>query len=264
LVQDGPAEKLGETVVTQPAMLAAGVAAYRCWQAEGGADISQMAGHSLGEYTALVCAGAVDFPDALRVVKRRSELMQEAVPVGIGAMAALLGLDDDAVVALCDEASTIGIAEPVNFNSPGQVVIAGHATAVRQAVEYAKEHGARRAIILPVSVPSHSSLMRDAGRSLAEILNATAFRTPEKTVISAATGLPYTDADNIRTTLSAQVYSPVLWVTTVQALVAGGATRIIECGPGKVLAGLMRRIDKSISVAHIDNYDGLQNARIST
>jgi len=264
LVQDDPAGKLGETVVTQPAMLTAGVAAYRCWQAAGGADISQMAGHSLGEYTALVCAGAVDFPDALRVVKRRSELMQEAVPVGIGAMAALLGLDDDAVVALCDEASTIGIAEPVNFNSPGQVVIAGHATAVRQAVEYAKEHGARRAIILPVSVPSHSSLMRDAGRSLAEILNATAFRTPEKTVISAATGLPYTDADNIRTTLSAQVYSPVLWVTTVQALVAGGATRIIECGPGKVLAGLMRRIDKSISVAHIDNYDGLQNARIST
>jgi [acyl-carrier-protein] S-malonyltransferase len=175
-------------------------------------------------------------------------------------MAALLGLDDDAVVALCDEASTIGIAEPVNFNSPGQVVIAGHATAVRQAVEYAKEHGARRAIILPVSVPSHSSLMRDAGQSLVEILSATAFRAPQKTVISAATGLPYTDADNIRTLLSAQVYSPVLWVKTVQALIAGGATRIIECGPGKVLAGLMRRIDKSISVAHIDNHDGLQKA----
>jgi [acyl-carrier-protein] S-malonyltransferase len=260
LVQNGPAEKLGETVVTQPAMLTAGVAAYRCWQAAGGEDISQMAGHSLGEYTALVCAGAVDFPDALRVVKRRSELMQEAVPVGIGAMAALLGLDDDAVVALCDEASTIGIAEPVNFNSPGQVVIAGHATAVRQAVEYAKEHGARRAIILPVSVPSHSSLMRDAGQSLAEILSTTAFKAPEKTVISAANGLPYTDADNIRMTLSAQVYSPVLWVKTVQALIARGATRIIECGPGKVLAGLMRRIDRSISVAHIDNHDGLQKA----
>ncbi len=261
LVQDGPAEKLAETVVTQPAMLAAGVAAYRCWQAAGGEDISQMAGHSLGEYTALVCAGAVDFPDALRVVKRRSELMQEAVPVGIGAMAALLGLDDDAVVSLCDEASTIGIAEPVNFNSPGQVVIAGHATAVRQAVEYAKEHGARRAIILPVSVPSLSSLMRDAGHSLAKTRSETTFKAPEKTVISAATGLPYTDADNIRTTLSAQVYSPVLWVKTVQALIAGGATRIIECGPGKVLAGLMRRIDKNIFVAHIDNYDGLQKAR---
>lgn len=260
LVRDGPAEKLGETVVTQPAMLTAGVAAYRCWQAAGGADISQMAGHSLGEYTALVCAGAVDFPDALRVVKRRSELMQEAVPVGIGAMAALLGLDDDAVVALCDEASTIGIAEPVNFNSPGQVVIAGHATAVKQAVEYAKEHGARRAIILPVSVPSHSSLMRDAGQSLMEILDATAFKSPEKTVISAATALPYTDADNIRSTLSMQVYSPVLWVKTVQALIAGGATRIIECGPGKVLSGLIRRIDRSITVAQIDNQDGLQKA----
>ena len=260
LVRDGPAEKLGETVVTQPAMLTAGVAAYRCWQAAGGAEISQMAGHSLGEYTALVCAGAVEFPDALRVVKRRSELMQEAVPVGIGAMAALLGLDDDAVVSLCDEASTIGIAEPVNFNSPGQVVIAGHATAVKQAVEYAKEHGARRAIILPVSVPSHSSLMRDAGQSLMEILDATAFKSPEKTVISAATALPYTDADNIRSTLSVQVYSPVLWVKTVQALIAGGATRIIECGPGKVLSGLMRRIDRSITVAQIDNQDGLQKA----
>ena len=260
LVRDGPAEKLGETVVTQPAMLTAGVAAYRCWQAAGGAEISQMAGHSLGEYTALVCAGAVEFPDALRVVKRRSELMQEAVPVGIGAMAALLGLDDDAVVSLCDEASTIGIAEPVNFNSPGQVVIAGHATAVKQAVEYAKEHGARRAIILPVSVPSHSSLMRDAGQSLMEILDATAFKSPEKTVISAATALPYTDADNIRSTLSLQVYSPVLWVKTVQALIAGGATRIIECGPGRVLSGLMRRIDRSITVAQIDNQDGLQEA----
>ncbi len=260
LVQSGPAEKLIETVVTQPAMLTAGVAAYRCWQAAGGEHISQMAGHSLGEYTALVCAGAVDFPDALRIVIRRSELMQEAVPVGIGAMAALLGLDDDVVVSLCDEASTIGIAEPVNFNSPGQVVIAGHASAVSQAVEYAKEHGARRAIVLPVSVPSHSSLMRDAGQSLAEILNETAFAALEKTVISAASGLPYTDADNIRTTLSAQVYSPVLWVKTVQALIAGGAKQIIECGPGKVLAGLMRRIDRSIVVAHIDNHDGLQQA----
>jgi [acyl-carrier-protein] S-malonyltransferase len=260
LVQTGPAEKLGQTVVTQPAMLAAGVSAYRCWQAAGGADATQMAGHSLGEYTALVCAGAVDFADAMRVVKRRSELMQEAVPVGIGAMAALLGLDDDAVVSLCKEASTIGIVEPVNFNSPGQVVIAGHATAVSQAVAFAKEHGARRAIVLPVSVPSHSSLMREAGQSLAETLQSTEFRTPTKTVIGAATGEPYTDADDIRTTLSAQVYSPVLWVKTVQALIDGGATRIIECGPGKVLAGLVRRIDKATAVAHIDNNDGLQKA----
>jgi len=260
LIQDGPAEKLGETVVTQPAMLTAGVAAYRVWQAAGGGEVTQMAGHSLGEYTALVCAGAVEFADALRVVIRRSELMQEAVPVGIGAMAALLGLDDAAVIEVCDEASTIGIAEPVNFNSPGQVVIAGHATAVSQAVEYAKEHGARRAIILPVSVPSHSSLMREAGMSLAGTLAETTFATPEKPVISAATGLPYTDADHIRSTLSLQVYSPVLWVKTVQAMISAGADTIIECGPGKVLAGLIRRIDKGITVAHLENHDSLQKA----
>ncbi len=260
LVQDGPAEKLGETVITQPAMLTAGVAAYRCWQTAGGAAVDAMAGHSLGEYSALVCAGAVSFADAVRVVKRRSELMQEAVPVGIGAMAALLGLDDDTVVSLCDEASTIGVAEPVNFNSPGQVVIAGHATAVAQAVEYAKEHGARRAIILPVSVPSHSSLMREAGQSLADTLTATAFKAPEITVISAATAQAYTGADDIRSKLSAQVYSPVLWVKTVNALQAGGATRIIECGPGRVLAGLVRRIAKGTQIASIENHDGLQKA----
>lgn len=260
LVQDGPAERLGTTVVTQPAMLAAGTAAYRVWQAAGGAQPAQMAGHSLGEYTALVCAGAVSFADAVRVVKRRSELMQEAVPVGIGAMAAVLGLDDEAIISLCEEASTIGIAEPVNFNSPGQVVIAGHATAVSQAVAFAKEHGARRAIVLPVSVPSHSSLMRDAGASLAETLEATEFKAPDIAVISAATAEPYGDAADIRSKLSLQVYSPVLWVRTVQAMIAGGATSIIECGPGKVLAGLVRRIDKSTPVALIDNNDSLQKA----
>ena len=260
LVQEGPAEKLSETVVTQPAMLAAGTAAYRVWQAANGAEAQQMAGHSLGEYTALVCAGAVSFADAMRVVKRRSELMQEAVPVGIGAMAAVLGLDDDTIVSLCDEASTIGVAEPVNFNSPGQVVIAGHATAVSQAVEFAKEHGARRAIVLPVSVPSHSSLMRDAGLSLAETLDATDFRAPDIPVISAATAQPYADGDDIRQKLSAQVYSPVLWVRTVEAMIAGGASRIVECGPGRVLAGLTRRIDKGTPVGFIDDADSLQKA----
>lgn len=260
LVQAGPAERLAETVVTQPAMLAAGVAAFKVWQQAGGTTPTQMAGHSLGEYTALVCAGAIDFVDAMRVVKRRSELMQEAVPVGIGAMAAVLGLDDDKIVALCDEASTMGVAEPVNFNSPGQVVIAGHATAVSQAVDYAKEHGARRAIVLPVSVPSHSSLMRDAGASLAETLKATAFATPSITVINAATAEPYADAADIRTKLSAQVYSPVLWVRTVEAMLASGATSIIECGPGKVLGGLVRRIAKGTTIGFIDNLDGLQKA----
>ncbi|MGB5719735.1 MAG: ACP S-malonyltransferase [Woeseiaceae bacterium] len=260
LVQSGSTEKLGETVVTQPAMLTAGVAAYRVWQQAGGSTPTQMAGHSLGEYTALVCAGAVNFLDALRIVKRRSELMQEAVPVGIGAMAAVLGLDDETIISLCDEASTIGIAEPVNFNSPGQVVIAGHATAVAQAVEYAKEHGARRAIVLPVSVPSHSSLMRDAGVSLAETLAATEFSKPAITVVSAATAVPYVDAADIRSKLSAQVYSPVLWVRTVEAMVAAGASSIVECGPGKVLAGLVRRIAKGTTVAFIDDNDSLQKA----
>lgn len=260
LVQDGPAEKLAETVFTQPAMLAAGTAAYRVWQAAGGTQPQQMAGHSLGEYTALVCAGAVGFADAMKVVKRRSELMQEAVPVGIGAMAAVLGLDDETIVSLCEEASTIGIAEPVNFNSPGQVVIAGHATAVGQAVEYAKEHGARRAILLPVSVPSHSSLMRTAGESLIETLATTEFRVPDITVIGAATAEPYVDGEDIRNKLSAQVYTSVLWVRTIRAMIDGGATSVIECGPGKVLAGLVRRIDKGTTVTFIDNIDSLQKA----
>lgn len=260
LVQEGPAETLAETVFTQPAMLAAGTAAYRVWLAAGGAQPRQMAGHSLGEYTALVCAGAVGFADAMKVVKRRSELMQEAVPVGIGAMAAVLGLDDETIISLCEEASTIGIAEPVNFNSPGQVVIAGHATAVGQAVEYAKEHGARRAILLPVSVPSHSSLMRTAGESLIETLATTEFREPDISVISAATAEPYVDGEDIRNKLSSQVYTSVLWVRTIRAMIDGGATSIIECGPGKVLAGLVRRIDKSTSVAYIDNTGSLQKA----
>lgn len=260
LASNGPTEELGKTTNTQPAMLTAGVAAWRAWQEAGGGAAAQMAGHSLGEYTALVCAESVDFADALKVVKRRSELMQEAVPVGIGAMAAVLGLEDEAIISLCDEASTIGIAEPVNFNSPGQVVIAGHARAVSQAVEFAKEHGARRAIVLPVSVPSHSSLMRQAGESLTESLAAAAFETPKVTVLNAATGEPYADADDIRTRLSMQVYSPVLWVRTVEALIKAGAGSIVECGPGKVLAGLVRRIDKTINVGTISDSASLDKA----
>jgi len=175
-------------------------------------------------------------------------------------VAGVLGLDDETIVSLCDEASTIGIAEPVNFNSPGQVVIAGHATAVSQAIEFAKEHGARRAIVLPVSVPSHSPLLRGAGISLADTLETTKVETPQIPVISAATAQPYTDSDDIRSKLSAQVYSPVLWVRTVEAMIAGGATRIVECGPGKVLAGLARRIVKNTPVTFIDNSDSLQKA----
>lgn len=260
LVQDGPAEKLGETVVTQPAMLTAGVAAYRAWQAAGGSEPSQVAGHSLGEYSALVCAGAVSFDDAMRVVKRRAQLMQEAVPTGVGAMAAILGLDNDAVRAVCAEASGPQVAEPVNYNSPGQVVIAGHAAAVDDAIERAKAAGARRAMKLPVSVPSHSSLMTEAGRTLSEALAEAKFSAPDITAVAATDGATYGDGEDIRARLSQQVYTHVHWIATVNALIAGGATSIIECGPGKVLTGLVRRIDKGTSVGSIDNYDSLQKA----
>jgi [acyl-carrier-protein] S-malonyltransferase len=260
LVQSGPAEKLAETVVTQPAMLAAGVAAYRAWQAAGGGVPGQMAGHSLGEYTALVCADAITLPEAMGVVRRRAQLMQEAVPKGAGAMAAILGLDDDAVQKVCDEASRDGVAEAVNFNSPGQVVLAGDAEAIDRAIEGAKQAGARRAIKLPVSVPSHSSLMVGAGEALQDALAAAAFSTPAVTVVAATDGQPYTDATDIRERLSKQVYGPVQWVHTVQAMIGAGATSIVECGPGKVLTGLVRRIDKGTPVAFIDNPDSLQKA----
>jgi [acyl-carrier-protein] S-malonyltransferase len=260
LVQDGPAEKLAETVVTQPAMLTAGYAAWLAWQESGGAMPEKMAGHSLGEYTALVCAGAISFQDALKVVKRRSELMQAAVPVGVGAMAAVIGLDDDAVMAVCDDASGIGVAEAVNFNTPGQVVIAGHKEAVAHAVERAEANGARRAIVLPVSVPSHSSLMIGAGEELAETLADVEFSSTTIAVINATDATPYTDAEDMRSRLSRQVYRPVRWVDTINAMLAGGATSIVECGPGKVLAGLVRRISRATPVATIDSMSGLEKA----
>ena len=257
-VQEGPADKLAETTVTQPAMLAAGVAAWRAWIEAGGEWPALVSGHSLGEYSALVCADAIDFAEAMAVVKRRAELMQEAVPAGQGAMAAILGLEDDIVGEVC--AAVAGVAEPVNYNSPGQVVIAGETAAINAAVERAKEKGARRAIVLPVSVPSHSSLMRGAGEALAATLAGAGFRDPAITVVSAATAAPYGGADDIRRLLAAQVYSPVRWTETIRAMVAAGGDRFVECGPGKVLAGLVRRIDKSLPVFSVDDYDGLQKA----
>jgi len=260
LVQTGPAEKLAATEITQPAMLTAGTAAFRVWRAAGGAAPDQVAGHSLGEYSALVAAESVTFADAMKVVIRRSQLMQEAVPAGVGAMAAILGLDDAAVIAACAEASAIGIAEPVNFNSPGQVVIAGHNEAIDKAIELAKAAGARRALKLPVSVPSHSSLMIGAGEALQEALAAAVFTTPNIKVVAATDGGTYVDADDIRLRLSKQVYGPVQWVATINAIIEGGATTIIECGPGKVLAGLCRRINKSIPARFIDSNDSLQKS----
>jgi len=260
LVQDGPAERLGETTVTQPAMLTAGYAAWRAWTSERGEQPAQMAGHSLGEYTALVCAGSVSFGDALTVVKRRAELMQGAVPAGVGAMAAILGLDDDAVVGVCREAAGDEVAEAVNFNAPGQVVIAGHRAAVERAIELAKAAGAKRALPLPVSVPAHSALMRPAGERLAEALAAADFTAPAIPVISASDARAYGDGADIRRRLSQQVYSPVQWVRTVGALLGAGATSVVECGPGKVLAGLVRRIDRDTTVATIDSADNLDKA----
>lgn len=260
LVQEGPVEKLDETVVTQPAMLAAGVATWRLWQSQGGERPAAMAGHSLGEYSALVCAGAIEFSAAVGLVKRRAELMQNAVPAGEGAMAAVLGLDDDTVRDVCKRASGDGIAEAANFNSPGQVVVAGHRGAVERATELAKEAGAKRAIMLAVSVPSHSTLMLPAGEKLAESLNAARFHTPSIRVINAVDAVPYGDAADIRDRLSRQLSSPVRWVDTVRRLVADGATSFVECGPGGVLAGLVRRIDRSLPAVCIDSPGVLQTA----
>ena len=260
LVQNGPAEKLNETITTQPAMLTAGTAAWRCWLAAGGATPARMAGHSLGEYTALVAAGALNFADAVSLVKRRAELMQEAVPAGTGAMAAVIGLEDFKVLEVCEDASGIGVAEAVNFNSPGQVVVAGQRPALERLIVLAKEAGARRSIMLQVSVPSHSSLMIPAGMALAESLAETEFRTPEIEVLNSVDASPYLDADDIRERLKKQVFSPVRWVDTTRRLIYEGATSMVECGPGKVLTGLARRIDKTVPAVCIDSPESLLKA----
>lgn len=247
LVQQGPEEQLNQTDRTQPAMLAAGVAVWRAWEARGGAQPAIMAGHSLGEYTALVCAGALEYTDAIALVAERGRCMQHAVPAGTGAMAAILGLDDAAVAAVCTEAAAGEVVAPVNFNSPGQVVIAGHAGAVERAVVAAKAAGAKRAVTLPVSVPSHCALMTPAAEAFAERLAASEIRVPAIPVIQNVDAQPHDAPDAIRENLRRQLYSPVQWVRTVQAMRGLGIARIIEAGPGKVLAGLNRRIDKDMS-----------------
>lgn len=261
LVANGPEEKLNQTEVTQPAMLTADVSTWRAWQATDGPLPAIMAGHSLGEYAALVCSGAMAFEVALDLVRNRARYMQEAVPAGNGAMAAILGLDDRQIQEVCENASRIGIAEAVNFNSPGQVVVAGHKKAIDRLIELAREAGARRAILLPVSVPSHSTLMRPAGERLGAEIDACDIRTPAVPVVCAVDGTPYGDAEDIRTRLKAQVYNPVRWVDTVQYMTGAGAKKIIECGPGKVLGGLLRRIDKSLTVACLDSSAALQAAQ---
>jgi len=243
LTSAGPAEDLNATERTQPAMLAAGVATWRTWQARGGALPTLVSGHSLGEFTALVCAGALDFAPAIALVRCRGELMQAAVPAGSGAMAAILGLDDAAVEAACREAAQGEVVEPANYNSPGQVVIAGAAAAVQRAIAAAKARGAKRAVLLPVSVPSHSSLMQGAAVRLQERLAALEVRVPKIRYVSAVDARPHEDPQEIRALLVRQLSSPVRWSQTLSALSAGLA-QVIECGPGKVLTGLNRRIEK--------------------
>ncbi|MBI5463177.1 MAG: ACP S-malonyltransferase [Gammaproteobacteria bacterium] len=254
LTQNGPESDLNQTDRTQPAMLAAGVAVWRVWCKQGGAQPAFMAGHSLGEYTALVCAGSLAFTDGIRLVAERGRRMQEAVPAGVGAMAAILGLEDAQVRQACTEAAQGEVVQAVNFNSPGQVVIAGHKAAVERACEQAKALGAKRAVPLAVSVPSHSSLMQPAAEAFANTLAATAIQVPQIPVVHNADVLAHTTPDAIRDALIRQIYNPVRWVETVHYLGAQGITRIVEAGPGKVLVGLNKRIDKNIaSVAAFDS-----------
>ena len=244
VVSDGPAEQLNKTHVTQPAMLAAGVATWRIWQANNGPAPAVMAGHSLGEYTALVCAGAIAFEDAVGLVADRGRFMQEAVPAGEGAMAAILGLDDQAVIEVCEKAAGGEVVSAVNFNAPGQVVVAGSAGAVARAVELAKEAGAKRAVTLPVSAPSHCALMQPAADQLAQRLAGVEIGVPSIPVLHNADVDAKDSPDAIRDALVRQLHSPVRWVETIKAMAGQGVDALVECGPGKVLAGLNKRIER--------------------
>jgi [acyl-carrier-protein] S-malonyltransferase len=246
MVNDGPADKLNLTLNTQPVMLMAGIAVYRAWESLAGAKPAFMAGHSLGEYSALVAAGTLTFADALPLVRFRAEAMQQAVPEGTGGMAAILGLDDDAVRAVCAEVvntSNGESLEPANFNAPGQVVIAGNRNAVLRGMELAKTKGAKRAIMLPMSVPSHCSLMHQAAEKMQQRLELAALQSPAIPVLHNADVQPHADATAIRNILVQQLCRPVRWTETIHAFAAAGITHVVECGPGKVLSGLNKRID---------------------
>lgn len=252
-----PNELLNQTQHTQPLMLTAGIATYRAYIQAGGLQANIHAGHSLGEYTALVAANALSFADALPLVKYRAEVMQSAVPEGIGAMAAILGLDDDIVRAVCSEAAQNEVCEAVNLNSPGQVVIAGNKAAVERGMELAKAKGAKRALPLPVSVPSHCALMRPAADKLAEYLKSVVIIAPAIPVLHNADVLAFSDSEKIKDALVRQLYSPVRWVETVQAVYAQGITNAAECGPGKVLAGLTKRIVAELPCAALTSNDAI-------
>ncbi|TDY83026.1 UNVERIFIED_ORG: [acyl-carrier-protein] S-malonyltransferase [Pantoea allii] len=260
LVSQGPAEELNKTWQTQPALLAASVAIYRVWQQQGGEQPTLMAGHSLGEYSALVCAGVLNFADAVKLVELRGKLMQEAVPEGTGAMQAIIGLDDAAIRKACEESAQSQVVSPVNFNSPGQVVIAGNKEAVERAGAACKAAGAKRALPLPVSVPSHCALMKPAADKLAVALESITFNTPAVPVINNVDVKAETDAAAIRHALVRQLYSPVRWTESVEAMAAQGVTQLLEMGPGKVLTGLTKRIVDSLTAAAVNDTASLTAA----
>ncbi|BCK87586.1 malonyl CoA-acyl carrier protein transacylase [Sideroxyarcus emersonii] len=260
LVAEGSDADLNATVNTQPVMLTAGVAVYRAWQSQNGAKPAIMAGHSLGEYTALVAAGALNFADALPLVRFRAQCMQQAVPEGVGGIAAILGLDDDVVRAVCAEGAQGEVLEAVNFNSPGQVVIAGNRGAVERGMELAKAKGAKRAIMLPMSVPSHCSLLKGAAEQLRTYLNDVSVQAPAVPVLHNADVAAYADPARIKDALVRQLYSPVRWVETVQSFGKQGITHNVECAPGKVLAGLNKRIDTNQQAMAINDGEALKAA----
>ena len=258
LCQEGPAEQLSQTEFTQPALLTAGVAVWRVWQAQGGATPDVMAGHSLGEYTALTCAGALTFSDAVTLVQDRGRYMQSAVPAGEGAMAAIIGMDDEAVIKTCEAAAKNGVIQAVNFNAPGQVVIAGEKSAIDASVELFKEAGAKRALPLPVSIPAHSKLMTPAAKKLRERIANVDVNLPEIPVIHNCNVSIAGSGDEVRENLVSQLDSPVLWVKCVEKMVDDfSITKAIESGPGKVLAGMIKRIDKTIATSAVDTPDAL-------
>ena len=260
LIAQGPADDLNLTTNTQPAMLVSAVAMYNAWIEAGGPQPELMAGHSLGEYSALTAAGAMELADAVRIVRIRAEAMQEAVPVGEGAMAAVLNLSDEQIAAVCAEAAQGQVVEPVNFNAPGQIVIAGHKEAVERACELAKEAGARRAVLLPVSAPFHSSLLKPAAEVLEQALSQVTFHSPRIAVLNNVDVAMPMEPEAIKLALVRQAWHPVRWVETIEAMRSQGVTHIVECGPGKVLAGLIKRIDKEITVLSVTDPASLEQS----
>ncbi|USD41973.1 ACP S-malonyltransferase [Vibrio sp. SCSIO 43135] len=261
LVQNGPVEDLNQTHRTQPALLASSVAIWRVWQEQGLEQPANLAGHSLGEYSALVCAGVVDFKQAIKLVELRGQLMQEAVPAGTGAMYAIIGLDDESIAKACEEAAQGDVVSPVNFNSPGQVVIAGSKAAVERAGALCKEAGAKRALPLPVSVPSHCALMKPAADKLAVALEDIEFNAPQLPVINNVDVVAETDPAKIKNALVRQLYSPVRWTESVQLMSEQGVEKLLELGPGKVLTGLTKRIVKTLSGAAVNDTASLDAAK---